>query len=86
VILAVRRDAGGAARLIEAQAAGPELRPQARRAWIARAKSRGANELHIHRLAAGASERAAIVADLRDDADGEGALTAPRRDAPAPGR
>jgi hypothetical protein len=89
VILAVRRDADGAARLVEAEAAGPELRPQARRAWIVRSKCRGANELHIHRLAAGASERAAIVTDLRDEAsDGDGieALTAPLRDAPGPGR
>ncbi len=86
VILAVRRDADGAARLVAAAAAGPELRPQARRAWIARVKSRGASELHIHRLAAGASERAAIVADLQDDVGEEPALTAPLRAAPGPGR
>jgi hypothetical protein len=85
VILAVRRDADGAARLVAAAAAGPELRPQARRAWIARVKSRGASELHIHRLAAGASERAAIVADLQDVGE-EPALTAPLRAAPGPGR
>jgi hypothetical protein len=85
VILAVRRAADGVARLVEAAAAGPELRPQARRLWIARAKAKGGNELHIHRLAAGASERAAIVADLRDETE-QPALTEPLRDAPGPGR
>jgi hypothetical protein len=86
VILAVWRDAQGAARLVEAAAAGLELRPQARRAWITRAKARGATELHIHRLAAGFSDRAAIVADLAEEkaAEPTGPVTARRPNAPEP--
>jgi hypothetical protein len=87
VILAVRRDAGGGARLVDAAAAGPALRPQSRRAWITGARVRGATELHVHRLAAGSSERAAIVADLVEEkrAAPAAAVTAPRPNAPEPG-
>jgi hypothetical protein len=85
VLVAVRRDPDGAARVVDAAAAGPALRPRERRAWAARARSRGATEMHVHRLAEGEGEgeRAAIAADLLED---EGALTALAPDAPGPGR
>ena len=89
VIVAVRRNADRSARLLEVAAVGPELRREARRAWIGRARARGANEMHVHRLGEGPCERAAIVADLADDAPaGEPAapLTGCARDAPGPDR
>lgn len=59
VVLAVRRPDVGAAFLIEvADASGVDA------AWIVAARERGANELHVHRLAEDDDARAAIVADL----------------------
>jgi hypothetical protein len=85
VIIAVGRSANGVARAVDVAAVGPELRREARRSWIARARARGASEMHVHRLGQGPSERAAIAADLVQD-DQADALTAPRPNAPEPGR
>jgi hypothetical protein len=69
VLIAVGRDREGIARVLDVAAAGDEPREHAHRAWIARARSQGATEMHVHRLAENAPERHAIIADLRDDAD-----------------
>ena len=93
VIVAVRRDREGSASVVDAVAAGPQLRPKSRRAWMGRARAKGATEMHVHRLAEGPSERAAIVADLLPDlregapaAAAAEAATGPLQDAPEPGR
>lgn len=59
VVLAVRRPDVGAAVLLDViDASGVDA------AWTADVCERGANELHIHRLAEDKDARAAIVADL----------------------
>jgi hypothetical protein len=93
VILAAIREGEGSASVVDVMAVGPELSRESRRAWIARMRARGARELHVHRLAEGPCERAAIVADLAgDDAEDVSnsepaeALTALQQAAPEPGR
>lgn len=85
VIIAVGRDQDGLAKVVDAAAAGPRLRPRERRSWTSRARARGATELHVHRLAEDGRGRAAVVADLVGTEPAE-ILTASRRDAPGPGR
>jgi hypothetical protein len=84
VILAVARDEAQVARLVDAVAADPRFRAADRKAWAARMRAKGAAEMHVHRLAASERERDAIVADLTEEP--AAGLTAPRRDAPEPGR
>jgi len=67
VILAVRRDDRDEAHVVDLAIAGPAPSAAARTRWIGRVQALGANELHIHRLAAGEAERQAIVDDLRVD-------------------
>jgi hypothetical protein len=67
VILAVRRDEDGQARVIDVATAGSKPSETARGRWVSRVQALGANELHIHRLAEGDDERRAIVEDLRED-------------------
>lgn len=69
VLIAVRRDREGIARVIDVAAAGDESRERTHRAWIARARSQGATEMHVHRLAENAPERHAIIVDLTDEDD-----------------
>ncbi|GJD29207.1 hypothetical protein PMNALOAF_0439 [Methylobacterium adhaesivum] len=64
VILAVRRDATGQGELVCVTSAGDSPRERLTRTWMAHARHRGANEMHIHRLAETEAERRAIVADL----------------------
>ncbi len=61
VVIAVRRDEAGLASPIDV--ASIETAADAV-AWVRLAQASGASELHIHRLAEAASERAAVVADL----------------------
>ncbi|KQO92048.1 hypothetical protein ASF33_17665 [Methylobacterium sp. Leaf92] len=61
VVIAVRRDEAGLASPIDI--ASIETAADAV-AWVRLARASGASELHIHRLADAASERAAVVADL----------------------
>jgi hypothetical protein len=68
VLLAVRRDANGAAILVAKATAGPGFVVEARRLWLGQAQTLGATEMHVHRLAADESERRAIMADLDQDA------------------
>jgi hypothetical protein len=65
VILAVRRDGDGAARLIDLATVGE--RGRSRAAWVAAVCAQGATEMHVHRLAATDAERRAIIDDLRDE-------------------
>lgn len=74
VLIAVRRDRDGIARVVEVAAAGSKPRETARWAWLSKARARGATEMHVHRLARDEAERRAIVADLREDQDEGGAL------------
>ncbi len=90
VLIAVRRDEDGTARVVALAMAGPQPasgskpRERVRRSWLARMRERGATELHVHRLAESEEERRAVMADLRDEA--ESVRPAPRRDAPEAGR
>jgi hypothetical protein len=68
VLIAVRRDADGVARVVDVAAAGAHARETRRRHWLGSVRERGATELHVHRLAQGDAERRAILEDLRDDA------------------
>ncbi|MDV2987051.1 UNVERIFIED_CONTAM: hypothetical protein Q9R58_22335 [Methylobacteriaceae bacterium AG10] len=61
VLIAVRRNDAGLASPIDV--ASIETAADAV-AWVRLAQASGASELHIHRLAEAASERAAVVADL----------------------
>lgn len=64
VVLAVRRDRAGRAEVVEL-AAGEADEPGPRPAAFAdRARERGATEFHVHRLAADAVGRRAVLADL----------------------
>lgn len=67
VLIAVRRDPGGGARVVDALAAGAKSRGQARLAWLDRMRGLGATELHVHRLADSDGERQAVIEDLRDE-------------------
>lgn len=61
VVIAVRRDDAGLATPLNV--ASIETAADAV-AWVRLAQASGASELHIHRLADAAAERAAVVADL----------------------
>lgn len=63
VILAVRRDTEGRARLLGALACEPG-EDWASRAWYRAMVMRGAREMHVHLLAADARARRAVCADL----------------------
>ena len=67
VVIAVSRDGEGIARVVDVAAAGVQVRPASRRSWMKKARERGATELHVHRLANGEAERAAIIGDLREE-------------------
>jgi hypothetical protein len=67
VILAVKRDEDGHAHVIDVATAGAKPSVAARTRWVSRAQTKGANEVHIHRLAEDDDERRAIVDDLRED-------------------
>lgn len=64
VVMAVRRDAAGHGELVSVAAAGESPRERLARNWVARARTRGATEMHVHRLAEDEAERRAVVADL----------------------
>jgi hypothetical protein len=67
VVVAAERGPDGGRRilLVDSTETFPELLLQGRA--LAEARAQGANELHVHLLAASASERRAIVADLTAD-------------------
>ena len=67
VVLAVRRDPDGTAHVIDMATADSRLGEQARARWTLAMRSRGATEIHVHRLADGEAERRAVIEDLSDD-------------------
>ena len=69
VLIAVGRDGDGVARVIDVAAAGTQARERQRLAWMSTVRTRGATEMHVHRLAQGDDERHAILDDLREDAE-----------------
>jgi hypothetical protein len=71
IVIAVRRDEGGVARLIDIAAAGPKPRDRLRKSWMSTVRSRGATEMHVHRLAEDEASRRAIIEDLREDEDAD---------------
>ena len=68
ILLAVRREAGGEACLVDIATAGPKPRDRLRKSWMSTVRARGATEMHVHRLADSDEARRAIVEDLRDEA------------------
>lgn len=69
VLIAVRRDGDGFARIVALTDTGSW--PESPAAWAAEAGRHGAIEVHVHRLAEDEGERRRIIDDLRDD-EGEG--------------
>jgi hypothetical protein len=67
VILAVKRDEAGTAYVIDIATASSYPSEQARARWMADVQNRGANEMHVHRLAHDDRERRAMVDDLRQE-------------------
>jgi hypothetical protein len=66
VLIAVRRDTLGIARVVDV-ACGENARDTLREtAWLDAMRRRGAQEVHIHLLAADDAERSEIAQDLRD--------------------
>jgi hypothetical protein len=63
VVLAVRRDGGGTAELLDVATTGDSPRERLR-SFVTRVRTRGATEMHVHRLAESEAERRAVVADL----------------------
>lgn len=64
VVIAVRRDEAGIAEAVSITASGRGPRERLHRNWLARARQKGATEMHVHRLAESEEERRAVVADL----------------------
>lgn len=59
VLIAVRRDAAGLARVVDVACVERE-----RAEWLSAMIARGAHEIHMHRLAADAAARRAVAEDL----------------------
>jgi len=68
VLIAVRRDRDGVARVVDIAAAGPQPRERLRFSWMRAVRDQGATEMHVHRLAHGDDGRRAVLEDLREDA------------------
>lgn len=64
VVIAVQRGSDGAAALVDISVPERRTPRRVRATWLSAARSRGANELHVHRLADSPAERLAVVADL----------------------
>ncbi|MGA0594803.1 hypothetical protein [Enterovirga sp. CN4-39] len=64
VLIAVHRGGDGEAEMLDVSAPGTLTSRRQRLRWLASMRSRGATELHIHRLAESEAERRAVVADL----------------------
>jgi hypothetical protein len=69
IIIAVKRDEQGVARLVDVATAGPKPRDRLRKSWMSTVRARGATEMHVHRLAEDEATRRAIVEDLLVDAE-----------------
>ncbi|KAB1076595.1 hypothetical protein F6X53_22740 [Methylobacterium soli] len=76
VVIAVRRDEAGLATLVRASY---DLIAESAAGWIASMIRADATEVHVHRLASTADERAAIVVDLSPAATPDISLLASER-------
>lgn len=68
VLIAVERRADGSAHVLSVAAPRLTTSPRVRQRWLSRVCSRGATEMHVHRLAESDAERRAVVADLMERA------------------
>ncbi len=64
VLIGVQRLGDGTSEVLDVSAPGPRSSARQRSRWLASMRSRGATELHVHRLAESEAERRAVVADL----------------------
>jgi hypothetical protein len=64
VLIAVVRQEDGSARVLGVAAPRSTTSARARLRWLSRVSSRGATEMHVHRLAENDAERRAVAADL----------------------
>lgn len=64
VMIAVHRDPDGKAAVLDATTPGRDISRRTRLRWLSTMRARGATEMHVHLLAAGDDERAAVAADL----------------------
>lgn len=64
VLIAVERAGDGTARVLDVAAPEPLTSRRQRLRWLCSVRSRGATELHVHRLAESEAERRAVVDDL----------------------
>lgn len=64
VLIAVQRGGDGTAEVLGAAAPEPLTSRRQRLRWLCSMRSRGATELHVHRLAESEAERRAVVDDL----------------------
>jgi hypothetical protein len=67
VLIAVRRDGDGTARVVDVATAGALPRERLARLWLSAVRACGATEMHVHRLARDEGERRAVIADLQED-------------------
>jgi hypothetical protein len=67
VVIAVRRDDTGIARMVSVATSKESPRDHLRRTWLERVRHGGATEMHVHRLADSEAERMAIADDLKVD-------------------
>ncbi|MCJ2088631.1 hypothetical protein MKK88_22000 [Methylobacterium sp. E-005] len=67
VVIAVRRDDTGIAKMVSVATSKENPRDHLRRTWLDRVRCGGATEMHVHRLADTEAERMAIVEDLKVD-------------------
>jgi hypothetical protein len=68
VLIAVERHADGTAKVLGIAAPRASTGPRTRLRWLSRVRSRGATEMHVHRLAESEEERRAVIADLMERA------------------
>jgi hypothetical protein len=67
VLIAVRREGDGTARVVDVTAAGALPRERLASSWMSAVRACGATEMHVHRLARDEAERSAVIADLQDE-------------------
>lgn len=66
VVIAVQRVGDGEASVLDVSVPAAGTTRRARLRWLSRMRSRGATEMHVHRLAESDAERRAVVEDLVD--------------------
>ncbi|MCJ2065268.1 hypothetical protein MKK63_21490 [Methylobacterium sp. J-088] len=67
VVIAVRRDDTGIAKMVSVATSKESPRDHLCRTWLERVRNGGATEMHVHRLADSEADRMAIADDLKAD-------------------